>query len=121
VDSQFHPKPAALAFLGFHTDMTAHPLDDFAHDGQADAGAFPVGAGSFEYAEDALLVMFGNADAVVLDPQADCVTGGRGVTTEAVAPDANPRPGAGFGELDGVAQEIGEALSQRGFIAENGG
>ena len=46
-------KTAALAEAGTHSDLAAHALDCFAHDGEADASAFKRGrrVKSFEQAE----------------------------------------------------------------------
>src|SRR5690348_10581693 len=67
------PKATALAREGFHTRLTAHALGAFADNGQTNAGP-GIGISrmkALEQAEDFLMLVRFDADAVVLNKEAD--------------------------------------------------
>src|SRR6185437_5681269 len=71
--AQRDPESAALTLLRFQADRAAHALHRLAHNAQADAGAVVLAGGMelVEDAEDALEVLGRDADALVLEPEAD--------------------------------------------------
>src|ERR1041384_1799454 len=96
--------------------MAAHALDCFAGNGKADASAVVSGVGinALKEAKDAVLIPGGDADAVVLDPDAD-------VAVKGFCENFDNGGNARSGELHGVAQEVGKALGEPGLVAQNGG
>src|SRR5881409_3603566 len=99
---QFNPKLAPLARLGFKIHLPAHAFDRFAHNSQADAGPFVFGGGvnPIEHAENPLIMLPRDADAVVLeiDPHMRIAWFG---------PNPDPRLDSRRDKFDGVVQEIG--------------
>lgn len=79
---------------------------------QANACAFVLIAELLKHPKEALLGMFGNTNAIVLDPNSR--TARRGLSSG-----AKLRSGAGSKKLDGVAEEIGKALGQKRLVAEH--
>src|ERR1044071_4236713 len=70
---QFDPEPAPFAFAGFDPGPAAEAFHAFLHDGQTDAGA-RVGLDSvqpFKDPENTPVKFRGDANAVVLDPDAN--------------------------------------------------
>jgi hypothetical protein len=97
-------------------------LDDLADEGEADAGAFVVTFEAFEHVEDAVLAGGVDANAVILEPEADGAAGGAGaVFVDGLGPDADLREDTRGDEFDGVVEEVGEALGHGGLVAEDGG
>src|ERR1041385_2424726 len=114
---QLNPKVAAFLELRVETDLRVHAFDGLAHDGQANARSL-VSRGrmnSLEEAENALVIFGSDADAVVLKPHAD-----RSVTHR-LRGNLEVWSGSGENEFYGVAQEVGNALGQKGFIAHDFG
>src|SRR6266404_893125 len=69
---QFKPKPAALIHRRFNPDLATHAPDPFLDDRKPNARAGVIsGAQPSEELEDFVLVLGGNANAVVLDPDSD--------------------------------------------------
>src|SRR5512135_2900604 len=129
--TQLHPKPASSAFLGLNADAAAHPLDDFAHDGKTDAGAFLASVAPLEHVEDARLEAFRDAEAPILYPNSDalilrCVgaafharnrsMAGRLRAVHCLGPNADLRSDTRQHELRRITQEVGETLGQPGFV-----
>ena len=76
---------------------------------KADAGAFIVLIYPLEDTENTLVGLFVNAQAVILQREADVLAVAR-----QFGPQSNMGSDARGDELDGVAHEIGNALSQHG-------
>src|ERR1043166_4836881 len=92
---QFDPEPAPFAFAGFDPGPAAEAFHAFLHDGQTDAGA-RVGLDSvqpFKDPENTPVKFRGDANAVVLDPEAD-------EFLIFLRPDRHARRHAGSDELD---------------------
>src|SRR4051812_26055906 len=69
---QFNGETTALAQFGGNADPATHPFEAFFYNGQAYAGAGKlVGIEPFEHMEDALEMRGVDANAIVLDVQAD--------------------------------------------------
>ena len=68
---KFDPESASFAWLGFDTNAAAHFFYSSLHDGQANArsGIF-VGMQALKRSEDSLLMLWCNANSVVLNPEA---------------------------------------------------
>jgi hypothetical protein len=90
----------------------AHAFDAFFDDGQAEAGAFVFAIVALEKLKDPLLGVGVDANAIVLKGEVD-------VRVVLAKENAHPGLRAGRDEFDGVAEEVGNALSQGGFIAED--
>src|SRR5512137_2359666 len=76
--------------------------------------------------EDSFVHSLRNADAIVLEPEADAgrlrlrVVGRRSKAPwPALRPNSDARVYAGADEFDGVIEQVGEALSQERFTAQN--
>ena len=117
---EFDPEAASSSCFGLDTHTAVHALDKFADDGQAYPGAFVPRLNFLKHIKDAVLPLRWDADAIVLDPNADGRIGvsGPGVVGR-FRPNAHPRGSAGSDEFDGIAKEIGKALSETGLIAQD--
>src|SRR5262249_24570336 len=95
-------------------DAAAHAFDAFLDDGEADAGAWILGGvQALKDLEDALVEFGGNADAVGLDPDADHAAG------KILRAQPYLRGLAGLDELEGVADEVDQDLTQRGGMGHD--
>src|SRR5437867_121117 len=68
---KLQPEPAAFSRLRLDADISAHALGCFADKGKTDAGAFIALVELLEHVENPVLVFRRDADAVVLEPEAD--------------------------------------------------
>ena len=106
---------AAFAGLAFHFDAPAHPLDQLTGDGGAQPGAAEAarhrGIGLRERLEDAFQPVGGDADAGVAHGQ---------VHVAATAAGLQPHP-AFLGELDGIADQVGQHLLHAQAVADKVG
>ena len=70
---EVEPEAAAGFAVGFNADFAGHFFDGFADDGKADAGAFIFGFGmdTLEHLEDAVLMFWFDADAIIFEPNAN--------------------------------------------------
>lgn len=105
---------AALAGRAFDGNLAAHQVEETLGDGQAQAGAaIAAGGGAISLAEgieDVLLLLGRDADAFVADAEFEVVFAG----------DQNAQTNAaGFGEFDGIAQQVEEDLLEAQRIAEH--
>src|ERR1700722_4621532 len=103
---QKNPKTAAFAGLGFHARSSAHTGGGLADDSQADAGSRIVlfVSNALEHAENAALIFGRDANAVVLDPNANVVAGG-------FRPHAHIRANTLGNKLYRIIEQIGKALA----------
>ena len=112
----FEPEGRTLAGFGVDADLAAHQVDDAFADGQAQAGAaVQAGGGSIglgEGVEQALLLGVADADAGVAHLEAQLVLGGGFAQTAHVELDATA-----LGELDRVADQVGQHLAQPDRVA----
>ena len=111
---KFEPKSAALPWLRFNADTTAHSCDGFLNNGQADAssGVMIATVKTFKNTEDAVAMFWSDADAIVLHPDADGVA-------PFFLPDADLRGHSVGAEFDRIANQIADDLDQHGVVAEN--
>ncbi len=110
---------AALAFDALDPDASAHHTDELRADGEPEAGAAELAAGRAvglgEGLEDQVLLVGGDADAGVRDLE---VQRDRAVRMRRDAHrDADL---AALGELDGVADEVEDDLSEPARVADDG-
>lgn len=111
---EFDPEAAAVIGLRLDAGEAAHAFDAFADDGKADAGAWVARAvQAFEYAEDAFVLVRGDANAVVLEPEASFREVG-------IGPELEVWLAAGRDEFEAVGEKVGEALGEGGFVSEDG-
>src|SRR5439155_17960529 len=91
--------------------MASHALDAFPDNGQADAGTGILlrTMEALENPENALLMFAGDADSVVLNPEAD----GVGVF---FGPNPNAGSDPGFDELESIGNQIDQNLDQDAFL-----
>src|SRR5207249_492349 len=102
---QLNPKAAACAQGGFQAHAPSHAFDPLAHNGQADTGpAVGRSVKALKDAEDPSVMLGGDADAVILQPQADGVR-------PFLGPKADLRPHLQGDKTQGIAQQIGQHLA----------
>ena len=109
-EGEFDDELCAFALLAVDVDGAVVEVDDFAGEGEADAGAF-VGVvlnvvRLEEAVEDVFQLVFGDAGAGVFDGDADKRLVGR--MALGVIGDGDGDVAAGGGEFDGVHQEVVE-------------
>ena len=70
---ELDPESAAFAKGRLKTDLSAHAVDRPFHNREPDAGAFVlfVAVNAGENPKDPLLILWGDADAVILDVQSN--------------------------------------------------
>src|SRR5262245_54321849 len=112
---QFDPEAAAPAWFGFDPDFAGHAFGPFAHEGEADAGAGVgiVAVQTLEQFENFILMLRGDADAVVLDAKLDAA----GLL---LRPDAHIGFFGRVDEFEGIGDEVGNDLAQGGAVSEDG-
>src|SRR5581483_1447994 len=113
---QFDPKPAPRSVRGFHPRAAAHALGALAHDRKPEARA-GIGLDAvqpLEDPEDALLILRGDADSVVLDAQAYAVL-------VAFAAHMDARLDVRSDELDRVREQIDDHLHECRAVREPNG
>jgi hypothetical protein len=117
---ELEPEGAAVAGGAVAADFAAHGADEFARDGEAEAGAAVLAAGSGlgldEGGEDALDLIGGDADAGVVDFEAE--GDALGVAGEFMDFEADS---ALLGELEGVGGEVDEDLAEAVGVADEDG
>ena len=109
------PKSAALPRRALKVKRSAHHRGEAAADGQTQARPLCVVVGApnlFERSEDIAVLLGRDTGAGVLDLEAKPRGTPRGVTHVHAERDATPP-----GELDGIAQQVEENLSEPSLIA----
>ena len=100
-------------------DGAAHQDGEGADDGEAEAGAAEAACGGdvglFKFGEEAALGVGWDADAGVGDGEVE-VCGGAFDVVECEA----GGDGAALGEVEGVAEEVGDDLAEAGGVADEG-
>src|SRR4029077_21235801 len=113
--AKLHPKTAAFPDLGLNADTASHLFGDLSDNGQANARSFVTSVEPLKHPKEPVADAIGYANAVVLDPDAD------GLISARLRAHANVWTSAGSDELDRVAQQVREALGQKGFAAQHHG
>ena len=113
---QIHPKGTALIGSTFDANVSAHQLGQLFRDSQSQPGSFQVSTGwtvdLFGFLKEFGLIVLGNTDAGVSDFESDAVlVFGLGSSFEHA--ENNP---SGFGEFDGIPQQVGEDLADSTFV-----
>src|SRR5437667_6490962 len=101
---EFQPEPAAPVGLRLDPDLAVHALGGFAHESQADAGAFIAFVQFLEHGKDTFVMFRRDTDAVIFEPETQEVAARFG-------PDSDFGYDARFDEFDCVDEQVGEALS----------
>ena len=121
LDGEGDPEGGAVAGGAADADGATEEGGQFAADGEAEAGAAVLaGDGAVDLAElfeDELVLVGGDAGAVVGDLDADVVDVGVG----AVGAGGEGDLGVGGAELDGVAEEVVEDLLELGGVGVEDG
>src|SRR6266568_4956005 len=100
---ELDPEFTAFTQLRLESDLPAHALDRFAHDGQANAGSFVFvrWMDPREHSENPFVVFRANADAVVLKPESS-------LGVDRLGQNANAWNNSRGNKLDCVAQQVGD-------------
>src|SRR3954469_3780478 len=110
---QREPKATALPWLGDYTDLAAHPLGGALHNREAHPGAFVFTSRmkALKHQEHPTLSFSRNADAIIFKPNLY-------LAILMLAAHAHAWKASFLHEFHPVAEQIVNALSQRGFVTE---